>query len=444
MSAVHCIWVGQKEIPLNYLENIKKLRQENPLNNHYVWLNRGATKEELKYASIEGVFFKHIKELHSVVKNLEQPHTANQSKNLEQPHPANQLYKLALLEADTTFGKAFANNMLKELILYLGIYSEDDGWNIVRDIGTTFYKDRIPTVQQIFLKQYRQYDYYVQNRKTPVIVGKKGSCGLIYEGDKIIPILESYAKANWSNLFTIKSHISLDYQFDMNGDYKLQHETVIKFKKDLPVEGLLSLAYLNIQIREIWAKRFSDNPYSSTRCVTTSTRHKELSIQLKKMVDELDSLTVKQIAYETLENKEMMLAYKAKQKEIQDLYSKVSLVTHYSELHSTRLMRAACDEIYSSCVDGMVRTRFNVSNVPNCSLNYDEGNVENNRGTSWIPGANNFKKLSQGWKMTDVNRLRSKSVYVEHNINHEDLQLKVGDKYVRLKVLPRILKTKDY
>ncbi|QIV94433.1 hypothetical protein [Allofrancisella frigidaquae] len=440
MSSVHSIWVGEREISDNYLISIQNMIKVNQKNNHYIWMDRQPTKKEYEYTKNGKLTFKHISYLKIAISDK------RYSKHKNKLH---QLYELALLESKTVYGKAFANNYFKELLLYVGGGLNED-WSIVRDLGATFYNNYLPTVEEMLNRklavnpkppQYiledsgiKWYDYYLTSPNikavggsTVVMIGKAGTCGLIPEDSKdgVLPILQTYALADWSAFFTCdtsrESWFSNPAQELNPHNYKDNMKPALLFKQKnvetLATDALLALAHSNIKLREIWSKFSLIDMYSSTQIKDKQTTlFKDMLDTIKEYNDDLNSLKVKAIVKSfDLEDKEEYdsLLNQMKEKEIlmKSFFESGMLVTSYVNLPSLTMMKSACDELYTSSL-------FCSNNLDS---NYNSGEAEQNRNLSWVPGAKEFNSYKKNYDHNDfINRPRSKSSYKSNTLEDSE------------------------
>ncbi|QIV94434.1 hypothetical protein [Allofrancisella frigidaquae] len=432
MSSVHSIWVGEREISDSYLTRIQNMIKVNQKNNHYIWMDRQPTKKEYEYTKNGKLTFKHISYLKIAISDK------RYSKHKNKLH---QLYELALLESKTVYGKAFANNYFKELLLYVGGGLNED-WSIVRDLGATFEDDYLPTVDDILKTVHAQfhnmYDTTINynantiptpltnNGSTVVMIGRAGACGLITDNDGVLPILKKYALVDWSAFFTSDtSKESFDdrpaqelnphrYEDKENPLLLLQQKNV----NELSIDELLTLAHSNIKLREIWSKFSLIDMYSSTQIKDKQTTlFKDMLDTIKEYNDEINSLNVKCIAtsFDKKDQKKHKAFYDQmshKQTRLKEYTESAMFVTDYTNLPSFTMMKMACDFLYVSSIE---------CNGLCVDTGYDEAVAEQNRNLSWVPGAKEFNSYKKNYDHNDfINRPRSKSSYKSNTLEDSE------------------------
>ncbi|OIN84239.1 hypothetical protein [Francisella sp. TX07-6608] len=150
---LHTVWIGDKELKNNDLKQMQDISDKNPHTTQFIWMDRSPNeieKEKLKQANVHAM---HIKNLYS---------RSSQIENKEDKENIDLLIELAQLEANTKYGKAYANNIIKELVLYFGGSERNDKkYTMVKDMGARFIDNEVPNleVNTVLAEQLNTWQY---------------------------------------------------------------------------------------------------------------------------------------------------------------------------------------------------------------------------------------------------------------------------------------------
>ncbi|AJI47497.1 hypothetical protein IB633_03805 [Francisella philomiragia] len=366
---LHTVWIGDKKLKVNDLNQMKDISDKNPHITQFVWMDRSPNeieKDKLEQAKAHAM---HIKILYS---------RSSQIENKEDKENIDLLIGLAQLEANTKYGKAYASNIIKELVLYFGGSEKNDKeYTMVKDMGARFVDNEVPNLEtdQNLAELLNNWGYLTHRMKTPILLSRKGVSG-IYTSKDINSdsinvknsIINSYANADWGRLFDASNTIDESYTDNpIHGIYEPVDASFEDKKYDNNM--LLLKASENIRKREIWS--IKNAQYSHQDPKYTFTRFKE---EVKDIKPKINNKGLE----ESLEESDKFLNKNTIEEKI-----KLTADTAYTGAIAVSHSHSLCHKAW---------------------LNYDEYEVENNRNLSWVPESSASKKRSNSIDNSRNNR----------------------------------------
>lgn len=244
---LHSVWYGG---PLKEedLESVYKIYTKNPHVKQFLWMDRAPTEEEKIKLTNANVTIKHVKELDSRLKEF---------KNTDAYDDMYMLLEISKLEANTKYGKAFANNIFKELVIQLGGSEENQyDYVIAKDFGARFINDMVPDIKKIeqkdayhkMLFEKNSRGYFIDSTKeTNILFGFKGEGNLVNNAPTFIAF---YAIADWKEIYEKNNYLRYEKQANSG-----MLEGFFEVEKPYNKSKLLNKAHENIKYRELWAKK---------------------------------------------------------------------------------------------------------------------------------------------------------------------------------------------